>query len=254
MRSSHTPIGLADRRSSPPRRGRLGVALVLLVLVATVSTAGIGAARQSSDLPTESALVVSLRDDGSARVTLVVPFDLATASERSAFEELRANATAQERRVARFATRLRAIADRAETDVDREMRVDEPSVAFEERADTGIVALSVRWVGLAATTGDELVLAEPFSSGATFERSLHVVAPAGYRLATVTPAPSRRTDARAVWTAGTDLEGFEARCEPADPPSMFEVAAEAPGFGVGAAISALLLAAGVVLLRSRRRR
>lgn len=244
-------------RSIVPSRSIAMLAVVLIVVAGTATTA-VGAAQTSSDLPAESALHLEFDDDGSARVTLVVPFDLTTKEEAAAFEILRTDATAREQRTERFAMRMRAIADRAEAETDRDMQLSQPTIDFTEQGGTGIVALSVTWDGLAAQSGDEFVLREPFASGATLDRSFHVVAPDGYRIVTASPAPTERSRTEATWAAGTSLEGFEVTFATGQPqtatqPNMDVPAtgADAPGFGSGIAVIALLLSTGFMLYRAR---
>lgn len=246
------------------RRLRVGSILVTMALLLTASPAMAtpsAAAQPPADLPNEPAFVVALEADGSARLTLTVTFDLTTDREGEAFEALQANTTAREQRTDRFASRIQAIADRAETDTGREMAIRDPTIAFVERNETGIVALSVTWDGLADRSGDELVLGEPFSGDFGLDRPFVIIGPEGYELDTVTPAPTERSTNAATWAAGTSLEGFEATFVPADEPATTGPAtaegmttrtgADAPGFGMGVAILALVL--GVALRLSAAR-
>lgn len=230
----------------------LGTAPLALVILVTVLSGPAGAAVQSNaDLPTEPALVVALAFDGSARVTLAVPFDLATQADRDAFEALRANDSAAARRTHRFADRMATIAARAEGFSGREMRIVEPEVRFVERGSLGVLALTVTWSGLAAHDGDALVVREPFASGFVPDRAFHLLAPDGYVLATVEPPPSTRTDATATWAAGTSLEGFDARLAPVDEGGG--TAADAHGIGILAGLVGALVGAGLVARRAGRR-
>lgn len=248
-----------DRPNRPvgPSPSIVVLAIVLLVVAGSATTA-IGAAQTSPDLPAESALYLAVDEDGSARVTLVVPFDLTTNEEDEAFEILRTNATAREQRTERFAIRMQATADRAEANTDRNMQISQPTIDFTERNGTGIVALAVTWEGLAAQSDDELVLREPFASGATLDRSFHVIAPDGYRIGTASPAPTERSRTEATWAAGTSLEGFKVTFATGPPQTVTPTTtdgpgtgADAPGFGIGIAVIALLLSTGFMLYRSR---
>lgn len=248
-----------DRPIQPlgPSRSVAMMVVVLLVMGGAATTA-VGATQASSDLPAEAALHIALVEDGSARVTLVVPFDLTTEEEREAFEILRTNGTAREQRTERFATRMRSIADRAEANADRDMQISQPTIDFADRGDNGIVALSVTWEGLAARSDDELVLREPFASGVTLDRSFHVIAPDGYRLAMASPTPTERARTEATWTAGTSLDGFEVTFATAQTQTATQTSAEvpetgadAPGFGISIAIIALLLSTGFMVYRAR---
>lgn len=239
------------RRQGPkPLRGYLGAALLTLALIAAMVGTPVGVAAQPpSELPAEPALVVALQADGAARVTLVVPFDLATQADQEAFDAFRANATAREARLERFTKRMRAIADRAETNTGREMQIRNPAMAFVDRGETGLVTVSVTWDGLAARTGDGLVLREPFASGVSLERSVYVIGPDGYRVATVSPTPTERSETEARWAAGASLDGFEATFVPAPT----ETSTEAYGFGIGLAVLSLFVGTAAILYRVRDR-
>lgn len=239
--------------SRTSRRG-LGPVLLAVVLLASAPLAmsTTGATQAAAELPAEPALLIALDSNGSARVTLVIPFDLTTDAERAAFETLRTNATARERRTDRFARRLEVIADRTAATTGREMSISDPSARFVERGDTGIVALSATWAGLAARSGDALVLREPFASGFEPDRTVHVVAPEGFELTAATPPPTSRTVSNASWSAGTSLAGFEARFVPADGANG-GLAADAPGFGAAVAVLAVLVLVGLLVVRGRRR-
>lgn len=257
---------MTDRTDSTTRlAGRQGVrfgcvlvTLVLLVTALVAATAGTTQPTNSAaSFAAEPAFVVDLDADGSARVTLVITFDLTTDSEREAFEALRANETAQERRTDRFATRLQTIATRAENTTGREMAIRDSAAAFRTQNDTGVVALLVTWDGLAAQEGDRLVLREPFAGGFDIDRPFRVIAPDSYELVTVTPEPTTRSQNSATWSADTAFEGFETTFAPAEGGTRTATrdgttGVGAPGFGVG--VMTLALLAGTALLVARRRR
>lgn len=257
---------MTDRTDSTTRlAGRQGVrygcvlvAIVILVTAPVAATVGTAQSTQStSPLPAEPAFVVDLDTDGSARVTLVVTFDLTTDSERDAFEALRANETARERRTNRFATRLQAIATRAENTTGRDMAIRDSTIAFTTKNDTGVVTLSAAWGGLAAQEGNRLTLGEPFASGFEIDRPFRVIGPDGYELVTTTPDPTTQHRNSAMWNADTAFDGFEVTFARADGGTMTDTddgttGAGAPGFGIGVATLAVL--ASTVLLVVRRRR
>jgi hypothetical protein len=89
------------------------------------------------------------------------------------------------------------------------MSVTDVDIAFETDGGTGMVRLTATWEGLAATDGDRLTVAEPFASGFEPERTFVVDVPEGYAVDGAAPEPDERTDGRLVWTAGSDLSGFE---------------------------------------------
>lgn len=257
---------MTDRTDSTTRLAgaegvRLGCVLVALVLLVTAPVAATAGTAQSTDstpsLPAEPAFVVDLEADGSAHVTLVATFDLTTDSEREAFETLRANETAREQRTDRFATRMQAIANRAENDTGRDMVIRNPAMTFTTENDTGIVGLSVTWDGLAVQEGDRLMLREPFASGFDIDRPFRVVGPDGYELSTATPTPTTQQQNSATWSADTQFDGFETVFVPADGGTATDASdgtsgAGAPGFGIGVAAVAVLASALLMLRRHQK--
>ncbi|MEF8974731.1 MAG: hypothetical protein V5A21_00685 [Halapricum sp.] len=239
------------------------VALLLITPITGVTT-GVAAQTETTETA-ESSLSVALEEDGSARVMLTVPFDLATDVDRQAFETLRENTTLREQRTDQFATRIETVAEGMAVETERDVRVHDGSIEFTERNGTGLVRFSVTWDGLAARQGDRLVMSEPFSSGFTADRQFRVVGPDGYGLANVTPPPSEEMENAAVWSAGSTLDGFEVVFAPTVEGAVDTTATDTrddaattgidtgsgdgPGFGVAIALLAALF--GVVLVISR---
>ncbi|WP_408959073.1 hypothetical protein [Natrinema sp. 74] len=233
------------------------VAIALLVTTPVAAATGAAANQQSERVPTEPAFVVALDAEGAAQVTLSTTFDLTTDSERQAFQALRENETARERRAERFAARMDDIATRIETDTGRSMAIRDAAVSFTERNNTGIVALSVTWKGLAAQDGDRLVLSEPFDGEFALDRTFRVTGPDGYALEGVTPEPADRTANAATWNGSADFSGFEATFAPTDSGSAADenaASSSVPGFGVGIAALAVVGGAVSVAFRARKRR
>lgn len=195
----------------------------------------------------EPSLVVELRPDGDADVTLTMTYDLTSDDERDAFESLKNDERAQQNATERYADRLGRVAENANDGVDREMRVpaDGASIALQERGDVGVVRLSATWTNLAAVEGDRLVVTEPFASGYEPDRPVAIVAPDGHEVASATPSADAESDGRATWDAGTSLDGFEATIEPAEDGDSL------PGFGIGAALLSVLGTLSLALRRGR---
>lgn len=237
------------------RLGCVLVAFVLLIAAPAAATAGTVQSTDSTTLQSaEPAFVVDLDVDGSARVTLVTTFDLTTDSEREAFESLRANETARERRTNQFADRMRAIVTRAEDSTERDMAVHSPDMSYATTDDIGIVSLSVTWDGLVAQNGDRLVLREPFASGFNIDRPFQVVAPDSYEVGTATPTPTTQQGNSAVWNANTQFEGFEVEFTPTGDKTVAGApngtsGAGTPGFGVTTAAVAVIVATALLVIR-----
>ncbi|MCT9098135.1 hypothetical protein [Haloarchaeobius sp. HME9146] len=138
------------------------------------------------------------------------------------------------------------------------MQIRDPNIAFVTENDTGIVALSVTWEGLAAREDDQLVVSDPFDSGFDIDRAFRVTGPAGYELVTVSPPPTARTQATATWAGGTSLDGFEAHFVAVEDSTQSGTGADgsdvgssggAPGFGLG--IATLAIVASLAILSAR---
>ncbi|QLG50476.1 DUF4897 domain-containing protein [Natrinema halophilum] len=230
--------------------------IALLVTVSVTAPAGAKANQTSEAVAAEPAFGVALEADGSAHVTLATTFNLTTDGERQAFQALRQNETAREQRTERFAARMRAIATRAENETGRAMQITDAGISFRERNDTGVVTLSVTWDGLAAQQGDRLVLKEPFDSEFSLDRPFRVTRPDGYELASVSPEPTERSQNDAVWSGGTDFDGFEATFAPSNGEAGADdgLGGSVPGFSVGTAVLAVLAGVGLLMYRDRCRR
>ncbi|SDL93285.1 PGF-CTERM protein [Halogranum gelatinilyticum] len=233
---------------------RRSAALVAAVLLVTGGLAGPVAAQSSATDTGDASLVVDLRTDGSATVTLVRGFDLTTDAERTAFERVRANESAQATMQARFADRMGSVARTLAAETGRETGVRDAGTTVTVEGDTGIVALSVDWDGLAVVDGDRLVLAEPFADGFAFDGAVSVRAPDGYGLVESTPVPAEESDEVATWP-GDGLDGYRAVFAPdgTDRAGTADATTSttSPGFGVLAGVVALL---GLLALASARRR
>lgn len=227
--------------------------LLRLLLVGVLLVAGTAPTVAAAE-PTESGLVVELRDDGAATVTLRTTYDLARDEEARAFAELREDDDARQRLVARYADRMTRVAAVVAAETDRTMRVSDERVALSTNDGVGVVALSVRWEGLTATDDGRLTVAHPFASDFDVDRSLTLVGPPGYDVAETAPAPDSRTENRLTWEAGTELDGFEVSFAPSgaetDPSADgLDTGTNVPGFGAVVAIVALFVAATSARLR-----
>ena len=214
----------------------LAIAALLTVTAAGVGVASpatqpaAGSTGDGTQVADDDAFVVDLREDGSARVTMTVAFDLTTDAEREAFERLRDNETVRTRTRDRFADRMRTTADATANRTGREMNVTDPAIAFEttDGGQTGVVALSVAWDGLAAVAGDDLVLTAPFANEFDADRTLVVRAPDEYRLTSVSPSPNTVSETFATWSPNGSLDGFRVVASPVPDSSAQPTGADAP--------------------------
>lgn len=228
------------------------VAFAALLVGSAVATVGAASTTDVRPQPgdSESAFVVSLEESGDATVTVTVGFDLTDQADRAAFESLRANETKQNQLEARTERRLRAVVTETANATDREMAIANADVSFEtvDGGDRGLVSVSARWQGFAATEDGRLTIEEPFASGFTADQPVVLDLPDGYALAQSTPDPSARADGHVRWDTNASLEGYDAVIAPADQ-TQGGSGESLPGFGLGAATVAI---AGGVWLHRRR--
>lgn len=229
--------------------------LAVLVVVGFVAGPAVGGAAATAHDATEPAFVVDLDAEGDATVTLRLTYDLTDDDEQAAFEDLQTDEEARTDYRERYVARLADVAENAETETGREMAVADGAIEFSTTDDTGIVALSVDWTGLAAASDGEVTVTEPFASGFEPAQQFVVVAPDGYEHSSAAVEPTTTADGAAVWAAGTDLSGFElafaAASTTADESeaSPADAGVSAPGFGPVLALGALLVAALVAVRR-----
>lgn len=213
------------------------VAVAVLLAIATVP----GAAAQDEE-PRER-VVVELEADGDAVVTTVSIYDLTSDADREAF------AAVEDRRDAlstRYADRLSAIAEQVSAETGREMAIRDATATVERSGDVGVVRLSATWTNLAATDGDDLVLATPFDEGFAPDRPLVVRAPDGHEIESAAVQPTSESGDQATWSADQDLSGFRTTVSATDGGSN----ALAPSLAVPAV--GLVLSGGLLALRRRR--
>lgn len=223
------------------RRATLTIILGVSLLVAGVSP--------TLAAPPKESVQVSLNEVGDAQVTFTLTFDLSTDSEQQAFDRLRSNQTAREEIATSYAQRLRNVAAQTENKTGRSMSIKSPSASVRSTNDTGVVELTATWTNLAATDGDKLVVSEPFTSGFESDRAFVVTAPAGYELATVTPATDDRGDGTGRWQADTSLDGLRVVAAPGDETGTTSPTGDSgPGFTPVAGLVALVV--GALLARS----
>lgn len=243
--------------------GWAGVLALVLALALVASTVPVATAAQNAQNSTEDSVVVSLDGDGDAALSLVIPFDLTDAEQRSAFEEFSTDEARQQTLVEQYETRVSNVAAELDNQTDREMRVTDPRI--ESRTDdsdtVGFVEVTVTWERLAAVDGDSLRLGAPFDSGFAPDARMTVEAPADHRFVSTTPEPTVE-DGTAVWSTDKQLDNFSVTVAPEDTSSGeseetpgtdgTESAASPDDSGPGFGVVAALVAVGSLLLASRR--
>ena len=222
-------------------------AAVALAALLACSLAVAPAAATTQNQDADPSLVVEVQPDGDAVVTLTATYDLTSEEERDAFRSLQNDDRARENASQRYADRLQLVAENANDEVDREMRVpaDGASVTLEERGEVGVAHFAATWENLAAVDGDRLVVTEPFASGYETDRPVTIVTPEGYQIASAIPSPDGEDGASATWDAGTSLEGLEVTME--SDGSAGGASDSLPGFGIGVALLSILAALGLAV-------
>lgn len=230
-------------------------ALVALVLsVALVAPA-------SAVHQTGSKFRVGLAAGGDADVLLKESFDLNESDERRRFEQLADDQATREKRLSAFRSRLRNAAASAAEATGRPMSISSATISTTRYDNgTGVVRLRAAWSNLAAVEDDRLVVTAPFGRSLSVNRSLVVVAPAGFTRmpGRTTPPPKRARKRTGTWGHTQDLSGFKATFEgpTARPKSTTPTATPAPsgiGVFVGASALAVLPAAALALALWDRR-
>ena len=219
---------------SPLPQWRTVVLTVVVLLASVAGTASASSGAVDKDL--QPGFVVAVEPDGSARVSVVLTFDLTTDDERAGFEAVREDS---ENVTATFHDRFVRLADRASEETGRTMAVTEPTtrVYTTDGDQVGVVELAVTWEGLATRIDDGLVLSEPFADGFAPDRPFTIRGPEGYALADASPAPDESDGRSATWSAGSSLDGFRVTFEPAS-------ASTSTAAGIG---SPVLIAGGIGL-------
>ncbi len=226
-------------------------ARVLTAVLVVVSLLAAAAPATAQGDASEEALVVSLSEDGSAEVMLRLTYDLTDDDRRAAFESLRADAAARERRARSFGDRLRGVAAAIAAGHDRSTDVGNVSADLRTVDRTGVVELGARVDGFAATPGGRVRVTSPFAGGVVTDRPLVLRAPDGFVRTAATPTPDEATDDRLRWDANRDLSGFAVTFA-AQEGAASGSGASAPGFGAVGAVAALV-AASVLAGRAGRR-
>lgn len=162
---------------------------------------------QTEEVPEADATVtrIAVTPDGTAEWTFTVRIALdtnASSEEFDAFqEEFAAN---RSQFVDRFRDRMTTVVDNARTDVDREMAV----TGFEAETGTeqfpqrwGFLSYRFNWTGFAVADEESVSVGDVFEGGLFLQENdlLFVDGPAGYRVASVDPAPDQRDASQLQW-------------------------------------------------------
>lgn len=239
-------------------------AIAVVAVVGLLAAVPVTPALAQTD-DTQPSLTAELREDGSATVTVQLTYDLESDSEQAAFQNLQDNESMRNAVVSRFRDRMSRVADAMAEDTGRDVSVSDPAIDLStaDSGSTGVVVLSIDWDGFAAQTEDGLTVTDPFATNYDPDRRVIVVGPDGYELTTAQPSPTS-TDGRTVeWSADADLDGFEVTYTDTDADGASTTEADGadtagdttsgdgPGFGLLAALLALLTAGALARRRQQ---
>lgn len=232
------------------------VAVVAVVLVGSVFVSPVAGATGVED-PDEPKIHVEMTSDGDATVSLVSVYDLGDEDEQASFESLEEDEEAQDDLRDRFTERMESVAENSGH--DGEAVIDDASIEIQSEDGYGVVTVAVTWSGLAEADGETLVLTEPFASGFELDRQLVITGPDDATIESTSPDSDEKDSAQASWDADTDLDGFELviSLEDGESDTVAETDSEdeeeaadgLPGFGIGAALVALVAALGIASRR-----
>lgn len=215
--------------------------IVAVGLVSTLALAPLAAAQTATDQPAADNTLsrIEVQADGDARYVLQVRTALDDDGERATyrqFQEQFRNDT--EGYLGPYRERMTGVVTEAGDRLDRDMDASNFTASTSIQSvprEWGVVTFAFTWEGFARDTDDGLVVGDVFRGGMllTDEDSLEIVAPEGYGVADVAPAPDELDDGTATWHGREDFADGHPRVR-------FE---ESSDDGVG-----LLIPAGVVLV------
>jgi uncharacterized membrane protein len=243
--------------------GRAMVCLaVLLFVVGTVPpavstsnqprdpVADIGGPVQQQSFDADAVVMrVALQPDGSASWTVRYRLDISTENETAAFEDLRADITANTSAyISSFRTRIRGTVDEAANVTGREMRAENFSIQTrtDSLSESGFVTYRFTWHAFAAVDGDRLIAGDALAGLFLDEQTTLTMAwPQEYTRQSVRPDPTRTEDRSVSWEGRQTFAMDEPRLVVGPPPSTFPAWVPAVGLGI------LIIIIGGYLYRSR---
>lgn len=186
----------------------IGLALLLIAAGVTPATAGpsLGAdSRQVGDLESDQVIIdANVSENGTATFEIQYAIRLADDNDTQAFEDLVADIAANESAyLTRFADRLNATVDAAETSTGRPMAVRNFDVTTNTATlgkEYGLVTYSATWTNFAKSTETGIAVGDALEglfidSDTRFQISWND----GYAVDSVSPEPSESTDTQVAW-------------------------------------------------------
>ncbi|QLC33984.1 hypothetical protein EFA46_007130 [Halarchaeum sp. CBA1220] len=231
----------------------LACALLLLAVPAGATSGGFAALAPGGVSPDRVDLTVDVAENGSATWTVTYRLALATENETAAFEDLqrdvRANRSAY---LDPFAERIRTTVRTAENATGRPMNATAFSVSTRVQSigsQYGVVAYQFTWHGFAAVDGRTVRAGDAIAGFYLDEdTTLTLSAPEDYRVASVSPPPTTRSENAVGWEGPVTFTDEQPRATFAPPaPSV-----PWPLVAGGVALLAALAGAGLWYRRRTR--
>lgn len=205
----HTQMPSVSRRD----RISLGrILLSLLVVVAGISLVPVADGQLTAQPETDNTVTrIHLEPDGSGIWVVQIRTRLATDQGVREYEAFR-SAVASNRSILLdpFRTRMTGVVRQAANVTGREMEASNFSIETsiqEVPRRWGVVTYRFTWTGFARVEGDRLVVGDVFDAGLFLAEDdvLEVVAPEGYRVTAVSPAPASRDEGTVGWVGREDF-------------------------------------------------
>ncbi|WP_342764739.1 DUF4897 domain-containing protein [Halococcus sp. IIIV-5B] len=163
--------------------------------------------REPNTTPTQTALSATLSANGSGIWTVSYRFDLSSANETAAFEQLQTDISSNSSLYReRFQQRMAEVSAAAESTTGREMSVTDVRVHASRNGSSGIVTYEFLWRNFAATSDNRLRV-DGVLAGLSLDDSTRLTVhwPASYEVATLQPDPTEQQPNAATWTGAVNF-------------------------------------------------
>lgn len=213
-----------------------------ILAFATVTLLALAAATGTAAADTTT-IEVQLNEDGDATWTVTTETPLESEDEVEGFQNIVDDQERQTNLAEDTRDRFSAFADRASSDVDRDMSVSDASAEASIEDDVGITVVEFDWDRFASEEDGSVNVGDVFAGGFSFDEgtSMTVHAPEGYEVADADAPEAEADDTSVTWTGPVEFEGdVSVAFEPAEGDGGEGL----PGFTALVALVALLAVAG----------
>jgi hypothetical protein len=199
----------------------LTIAIVVLVLGTTVTPAAATTlgdeTGQVGDLESDLVTIrATVAETGTADFRIQYAIELSDENDSQAFADLAGDIEANESRyLGRFADRLNATVDAAESATGRDMTIGSYGVSTETTTlgkEYGLVTYTATWTGFANATADRIEVGDALQGlFIDADTRLELQWTTEYQLESVTPAPTSSNEGEVVWSGPREFETREPR-------------------------------------------